>query len=1035
MNISTPFVRRPVATVLLTLALVLAGWLSYRLLPVAPLPQVDFPTIVVSASLPGASPETMASSVATPLERALGRIAGITEMSSSSSQGSTSVMLQFALEKNIDTAAREVQAAINAAMSMLPSGMPSNPTYRKMNPSDMPVMVLTLTSDKHPQSELYDLASNTVARKLAQVKGVGQVSVGGSSLPAVRVALNPDALAHYGLALDDVRSAIDAANANTPKGTLERGEQSWQVDANDRIRKAADYAPLIVRHQDGAVVRLRDVARVTDGVENTRNVGFHNDKRAILLLVSRQAGANIIETTDGVRAAVPALQAALGDEVALTVVEDRSPSVRASLHEAEFTLVISIGLVILVVFLFLRNGRATLIPSLAVPISLIGTFAVMYLAGFSLNNLSLMALIIATGFVVDDAIVVVEHIASRIEDGEPPFQAALAGARDVGFTVVSMSLSLVAVFIPILLMGGVMGRLFREFSVTLSAAILVSMVVSLTLTPMMCARLLKPLKHKPDAVADDAADRFIGRFMLRYRASLAWALTHSPLMMLILLATVGLNVYLYTVVPKGFFPEQDSGRLMGFAIADQGISFPALQEKLESYRRILMADPAVKHVMGFSGGSRGPGASTNTGQFIVILKDLSEREPVNLVLTRLRMQLGNVPGANMFLVNMQDLRIGARSGNATYQLTLKSDDLDALRAWAPRVEAAMRDVSQITDVNSDSQAKAIQVYINIDRDAARRLGIDVQTVTAVLNNSYTQRQVSTIYEAQNQYHVVLVVADAYRQSADALRSLQVVTSAGERVPLSSIASVSYNNAPLQVNHDGQFASTTVSFSLPDGVTLEQGQQAIREALRTVNLPLNVQAGFAGTAGELQKVVAQQPLLILAALVAVYIVLGMLYESYIHPLTILSTLPSAGVGALLALMACKTELSLIALIGIILLIGIVKKNAILMIDFALDAERRLGMAPREAILDAGVKRFRPIMMTTLAALLGALPLLLGTGGDAPLRRPLGIAIVGGLAVSQLLTLYTTPVVYLYLDRLRHWTNRRRGVTTDAPLEHL
>lgn len=1025
-GIASLFILRPVMTWLLTLAMVFAGWLAFGLLPVAPLPQVDFPTIQVSASLAGASPETMASSVATPLERSLGRISGISEMTSSSSQGSTSITLQFDLEKDINVAAREVQAAINAAASMLPSGMVNRPSYRKMNPSDMPSMVLTMTSKTRSMGELYDLASNLVSRKISQVQGVSQVSVAGSALPAVRVDINPDALVQQGLALDDVRNVISAANGNGPKGYLQNDEYSWQVDANDRLLRAKDYRSLIIATNQGAVTRLSDVANVYDSVEDIRNVGFHNNQRAILLMVSRESGANIIEMIDRIRLELPSIQSSLGEEIKLTVVEDRSPNIRGSLHEAEMTLVIAVALVILVVFLFLKNGRATLIPALAVPVSLITTFAVMYLCGYSLNNLTLMALIICTGFVVDDAIVVVEHISKRIEHGEPPLKAALRGAREVGFTVVSMSISLVAVFIPLLFMGDITGRLFREFAVTLSVAILISLFVSLTLTPMLCAYLLR---RRDAASVEGHADNqvkkgFFQRVQRGYGKSLAWTLDHSGLMLVVLLFTIAVNVYLYIAIPKGMFPDQDTGRLFGNARADQGVSFKELQSKLEAFRSILLTDPAVDQVMGMSGGGRGPGASSNSGMFIIILKDIRERDPAEVVIARLRPKLAQVPGASMFLVNMQDLRLGGRSSDSSYQMTLKSDDVKDLRAWENQVLSTLQTVPEITDVSGGGRSSSVQAYLKIDREAARRLGIDVNMVIALLNNSYAQRQISTIYQEQNQYRVVMGVADQYMQSPDILSSLYVITGSGARVPLSNLVTLGYNSAPAAVRHEGQFASITYSFNLQEGGNLEVAKQAVRQALATLNMPLNVQATFSGTASAQGKVLKQMPWLILAALVAVYIVLGMLYESYVHPLTILSTLPSAGVGALLALILFDTPLTLIALIGIILLIGIVKKNAILMIDFALMAEREQGLSSRAAILEACQQRLRPILMTTMAALLGALPLIFGTDGDAPLRRPLGIAIVGGLLLSQLLTLYTTPVVYLYLDRLRLWVLGRR-----------
>ncbi|WP_430293243.1 multidrug efflux RND transporter permease subunit [Pseudomonas sp. B1-22] len=1033
MNLSRPFILRPVATSLLTLALMLAGILSFGLLPVAPLPNVDFPTILVQAALPGASPETMASSVATPLERALGRIAGITDMTSSSSLGNTTIIVQFDLSKDIDGAAREVQSAINAAMSLLPTGMPNNPTYRKANPSDMPIMILTLTSDTYSRGQMYDLASTIVSPKLAQVKGVGQVSIGGSSLPAVRVDVNPDQLSQYGISLDNVRTAIDNTNADGPKGSLEFGGRHWQVDSNDQLRKASEYAPLIVHYnaETGAAVRLRDVAKVSDSVEDVRNAGFSDNLPAVLLIITRQPGANIIEATDAIHEQLPIIQDVLGPQVKLSVMDDRSPSIRSSLDEAELTLIISVMLVILVVYLFLRNGRATLIPSLAVPVSLVGTFAVMYLCGFSLNNLSLMALIIATGFVVDDAIVVVENIARRIEEGDPPLKAAIRGAREVSFTVLSMTLSLVAVFIPLLLMGGITGRLFREFSVTLAAAILVSLVVSLTLTPMLCARLLKPIERPQKASVARQTNRYFVAFMLRYRASLSWALEHSRLMVVIMLGCIALNVYLFVVVPKGFLPQQDSGRLRGFAVADQSISFQALDQKMAQFRTILSADPGVENVVGFVGG--GKWQSSNTGSFFVTLKDIGERDSADVIVNRLRKQLAKIPGATLYLQAGQDVRIGGRQSNAQYEFTLRSDDLALLREWGPKVEAVLNKVPQLVDVNSDAQDKGVQSRLVIDRDRAASLGVNVADVDAVLNNSYGQRQVSTIFNPLNQYHVVMEVDQPYQESPEELRQVYVIGGDGQRVPLSAFTHVEPSRAPLTVNHQGQFAATTFSFNLAPGALIGPARDAVMAALEPLHLPIDIQATFEGSAGAVQDTQNNMPWLILLALVSVYIVLGILYESYVHPLTILSTLPSAGVGALLTLMLFRTELSLIALIGVILLIGIVKKNAIMMIDFALDAERSLGLSPRDAILEACMKRFRPIMMTTLAAILGALPLIFGVGGDAALRRPLGMTIVGGLIGSQLLTLYTTPVVYLYLDRLRHWVNKKRGVRTDGALE--
>ncbi|MBX9753535.1 MAG: efflux RND transporter permease subunit, partial [Pseudomonadaceae bacterium] len=918
MSFSTPFIHRPVATLLLTVALLLAGGLSFSLLPVAPLPQVDFPYIVVNAAMPGASPETMASSVATPLERALGKISGIVEMTSASTLGNTQVVLQFDLERNIDGAAREVQAAINTAMSLLPTGMPRNPSYRKANPADMPIMILALTSETLSRGQLYDLASTVLAQKIAQAEGVGQVSVGGSSLPAVRVDLNPDALNQHGLALDDVRQAISDANSDGPKGAVEQGSQHWQIDGNDQLRSAAEFIPLIIRHNNlegGQVLRLGDVAEVSDSVENVRNAGFSGGQPAVLLIITRQPAANIIAATDAIHALLPALRETLGPAVKLKVMDDRSPNIRASLHEAEFTLMVSVALVILVVFAFLRNARATLIPSVAVPVSLIGTFVVMYLCNFSLNNLSLMALIIATGFVVDDAIVMLENIARRIEEGESPLAAALKGASEVGFTVLSMSLSLVAVFIPLLLMGGIPGRLFREFAVTLSAAVLISLLVSLTLTPMLCAKLLrgKVPQVEPATVAVQRAGRFTRLFAQlarHYRASLEWALDHSRLMMVILLSTIVLNFYLFAIVPKALFPQQDSGRLRGQAVADQSISFQALQEKLGQFRQILAADPAVANVAGFSGGGgRGSGGGgANTGSFFITLKPIDQREPMTVVASRLRKELAKVAGATLYLNPGQDLRIGGREGNAQYQFSLKSDDLELLRAATPRVEAAMRQLPELVDVSGDEQNKGLQTRLVIDRTTAARYGVDIEMISALLNNSFGQRQVSTIYNPLNQYRVVMEVGQTYQSSPDILEQVYVISSDGARVPVSTFARIEPSNAPLAVNHLGQFAATTFSFNLATDIPLEVGQAAILKALQPLHLPVAVQASFAGTAGAAQDTQNDMPMMILAALLAVYIVLGMLYESYVHPLTIISTLPSAGVGALLALLLCRTELS-------------------------------------------------------------------------------------------------------------------------------
>lgn len=1030
MILSAPFIVRPVATTLLSLAVVLVGGLAYFLLPVAPLPQVDIPTISVSASLPGASPETMASSVATPLERSLGSIAGVTEMTSSSSQGSTRVTLQFDISRDIDSAARDVQAAINAARSLLPTSLRSNPTYHKSNPSDAPIMTLAMTSGTLTQGKLYDLATTIVAQKLAQVNGVGEVTVGGSSLPAVRVDLIPGALSNRGVSLEEVRQALSAANANRPKGMVENESYHWQIMASDQLDSAEQYRPLIVAWRDGAPVRLSDVARVEDSVEDIFQTGFYNDRPAVLLIVRRQADANIIETVDAVRAQLPQLAAFLPGDVSLGVAQDRSPSIRASLHEAELTLVIAVGLVVMVVLLFLRRWRAAIIPSVAVPVSLVGTFCVMYLCGYTLNTISLMALIVATGFVVDDAIVVLENIMRHIERGASPMRAALRGSREVGFTVVSMSLSLIAVFIPILLMGGVVGRLFREFAVTLSAAILVSLVVSLTLTPMMCARLLRAepsggreREARQPGRAARALDALMGGMQRGYATSLQWVLRHARLTMLVLAGTIALNVYLYTVVPKGFFPQQDTGQLLGFFRADQGSSFQSTVPKLEHFRKVLMQDPAVESVTAYAGGRGG----SNSSFVQVQLKPLEVRKAsADEIINRLRARLQREPGARMFLVSQQDIRVGARATQGSYEYALLTGDLNLLRTWLPRVQRAMATLPELTDVDNAAEDKGRQVNLVIDREAASRLGISMASISAVLNNSFSQRQVSVMYGPLNQYRVVMGVNQQFARDPDSLKDVYVITDAGQRVPLAAVASYQVGNAPLRVYHQGMFVADSVSFSLAPGVSLGQATAAIDAAVARIGLPSDqIQAGFQGTAAELQKTLAQQPWLILAALVTMYIVLGMLYESLVHPLTILSTLPSAGIGALLALMVLGSEFTLIALIGVFLLIGIVKKNAIMMVDFALEAERRRGLSPREAIFEACQTRFRPIMMTTLAAIFGALPLVLATGPGVEMRQPLGITIVGGLVLSQILTLYTTPVVYLYLDRFRLWAARRRG----------
>ncbi|HEJ7973025.1 TPA: multidrug efflux RND transporter permease subunit MdtC [Serratia marcescens] len=1020
------FIHRPVATTLLTLAIAISGAIGFRLLPVSPLPQVDFPVISISASLPGASPETMASSVATPLERALGRIAGVNEMTSMSSLGSTRVILQFDLDRDINGAARDVQAAINAAQSLLPTGMPSRPSYRKVNPSDAPIMILTLTSDTYSQGQLYDFASTQLAQKISQTEGVGDVSVGGSSLPAVRVELNPSALFNQGVSLDTVRQAIANANVRRPQGAVENPQQRWQIQANDALKTADAYRPLIIHYNNGSAVRLADVAEVKDSVQDVRNAGMTDAKPAIILAISRAPDANIIETVDRIRAELPALQENIPASIQLNVAQDRSPTIRASLAEVEQSLAIAIGLVILVVFIFLRSGRATLIPAVAVPVSLIGSFAAMYLCGFSLNNLSLMALTIATGFVVDDAIVVLENISRHVEAGMKPINAALLGAREVGFTVLSMSVSLVAVFIPLLLMEGLPGRLFREFAVTLSVSIGLSLIVSLTLTPMMCAYLLR---HQPPRSQRRA--RGFGKMLLvlqqGYGRSLNWVLGHSRWVLAVFLATVALNVWLYISIPKTFFPEQDTGRLMGFIQADQSISFQAMRGKLEDFMKIVREDPDVENVTGFTGGSR-----TNSGSMFISLKPLSVRsDDAQKVIARLRARLAKEPGASLFLMAVQDIRVGGRQANASYQYTLLADDLAALREWEPKIRTALAALPELADVNSDQQDKGSEMDLVYDRETMARLGISVSDANNLLNNAFGQRQISTIYQPLNQYKVVMEVAPPYTQDVSSLDKMFIINNEGKAIPLSYFASWRPANAPLSVNHQGLSAASTVSFNLPDGGSLSDATAAIERTMTQLGVPSTVRGAFAGTAQVFQDTLKSQLILILAAIATVYIVLGVLYESYIHPLTILSTLPSAGVGALLALELFGAPFSLIALIGIMLLIGIVKKNAIMMVDFALEAQRNGGISAREAIFQASLLRFRPIMMTTLAALFGALPLVLTSGDGAELRQPLGITIAGGLVMSQLLTLYTTPVVYLYFDRLQAKFRRNKQL---APLPH-
>jgi multidrug efflux pump len=1027
-SLSEPFIRRPVATTLLTAAIALSGAIAFRLLPVSPLPQVDFPTISVGAGLPGASPETMASAVATPLERQFGRIAGVTEMTSTSYLGTTGITLQFDLNRDINAAARDVEAAINAARGYLPANLPSNPTYRKVNPADAPILILTLTSDIANQATMYDVASSILQQKLSQVGGVGQVFVGGSSLPAVRVELNPAVVNKYGIGMTQIASVLAGANANTPKGEITEGAASLRLRTTDQLLKAKQYIPLVVAYQNGAAVRLSDLGEVTDSVEDLRNAGLSNGKPAVLLVIFRQPAANIIDTVDRVYALVPQLQASIPPSIHIGVGMDRTTTIRASIHDVEWTLLVSIGLVILVVFVFLRSGWATFIPSVVVPLSLVGTFGVMYLLGYSLDNLSLMALTICTGFVVDDAIVVIENITRYLEQGMRPFEAALRGSKEIGFTVLSMSTSLVAVFIPILMMGGIVGRLFREFAVTLSIAIGVSLIVSLTTTPMMCARLLKRPGEVRHGWLFRASERMFDGLLNSYAAALRAVLRHPALTMVVLLITVSVNFYLFVIIPKGFFPEQDTGRLMGMVQAQQNISFQAMERKVKAIVNRVTADPAVANVVAFTGGSGG----TNTARMFVQLKDLSERKVgVGVVMARIRRKTANIPGASLFTQAVQDVRVGGRMSGAAYQYTLQTQDLAQLNDWAPRVLASLRKLPQLVDVNTDQQNNGLQSWLTIDRDTASRLGLSAQAIDSALYDAFGQRQVSTMYTQLNQYHVVMEVAPQYWQSPDTLKTLFVSAPSGKQVPLSAFTRLAASTTPLSVNHQGQFPSVTISFNLRPGAALGDAVDAILTAEQDMGVPATVLGSFSGTAQAFQSSLANEGILILTALIAVYIVLGVLYESYIHPITILSTLPSAGVGALLALLLFHTELSVIALIGIILLIGIVKKNAILMIDFALDTERQGGKSPRDAIYEACLLRFRPILMTTMAAMLGAFPLAFGVGTGAEMRRPLGIAIVGGLLVSQLLTLFTTPVVYLYLDSLRLWFERLRGRLRGLP----
>ncbi len=1035
MNISKPAIERPIATTLLTVALLLAGGLAYINLPVSPLPQIDFPVISVGASLPGASPETMASSVATPLERQFGRIAGINQMTSSSQLGSTGITMQFDLDRNIDAAARDVQAAINAARNYLPADLPSNPTYRKINPADSPVIILVMTSDAMTQDQMYDAADSIMGQKLSQIDGVGQVFVWGSSQPAVRIEANPNLLNKLNIGLETLRTAVAAENVNQAVGMLQDSNKSWIIHTNDQLKKAKYYQNLIIAYRNGAPVRLSDVAAVSDSYSNVYNAGSFDGKASVLIVAFRQPGANIIATADHVLAALPFLQASLPPSIRLQVGLDRTITTRASVADVERTLIISVILVVLVVFVFLREFRATMIPSVAVPMAIVGTFGVMYLCGYSLNNLSLMALTICTGFVVDDAIVVLENIMRHVEMGMPPYEAALLGAREIGFTVVSMSTSLIAVFIPILLMGGIVGRLFHEFAVTLSAAITVSLVVSLTTTPMLCARFLKAHDPGSHGVLYRMSERgfvWMNRF---YKASLGWVLRHQRLVLAITILTVFINVYLYVIVPKGFFPQQDTGRLQGIVMGDQDVSFDAMLQKTNQFISVVQHDPAVQHVLASVGG----GGAQNQARIWVILKPLNERKGVTAddVINRLRPKLAHVAGASAFFQPYQEMQIGGRVSNAEYQYTLSGEDLQELYEWAPKLTEKLKSISILKDVNSDQQVNGLEQNVIIDRDTAARLGITPSQIDNVLYDAFGQRQISTIYQTLNQYHVVLEVDPQYQMTPAALDSVYVITSGGAQVPLSAFAHFGTAATSLTVNHQGQFPSVTISFNLAPGASLGAATRLIEQTEMDMRLPATIHGSFQGTAAAFQDSLTSEPLLILAALIAVYIVLGILYESYIHPITILSTIPSAGTGALLALLLFHMQLDVISLIGIILLIGIVKKNAIMMIDFALEVERQGRMAS-EAIYEAALLRFRPIMMTTAAAMFGALPLALGHGMGSELRRPLGISIVGGLIVSQMLTLYTTPVVYIYLDRFQDWVlahipwRKKKAVKEEAPV---
>jgi multidrug efflux pump len=1092
MNISQPFISRPVATTLLTFGIALSGILAFSKLPVSPLPQVDYPTISVSASLPGASPETVATSVAEPLERHLGQIANVTEMTSNSGIGQTRITLQFDLNRDIDGAARDVQAAIVAARQDLPASLKSNPTYRKVNPADAPILILAMTSKTLTQGQMYDAASNVFQQQLSQITGIGQVIIGGSALPAVRAELNPQALYKYGIGLEDIRAALASANANSPKGTIDDGERRYQVYTNDQATEANDYKPLVVAYRNGAAVTLTDVAAVNNSVEDLRNLGLANGIPSVLIIIFRQPGANIIDVIDQVKAELPHLQAAMPADVNVSIAIDRSTTIRQSLHDTEMTLVIAIVLVVIVVFLFLRSIRATIIPGVAVPISILGTFSGMYLLGYSLDILSLMALTIATGFVVDDAIVVLENISRHLEEGVPRMRAALLGAQEVGFTVLSISLSLIAVFVPILLMGGILGRLFREFTITLSLAILISLAISLSTTPMMCALFLRP--RSPDAAPEGQQRKTIFDRILRgYEHTLGWALDHTGIVILVFLGAIGLNVVLFVIVPKGFFPTEDTGRLTGSLQADQSVSFQSMSKKLRQMMAIVQADPAVQTVVGYTGTGGGGFGTINTGSVFVSLVPIGQRPSIDAVIARLRPKLAQVPGGRLFLNAVQDIRAGGRQTNASYQYTLQSDSADDLFTWSPKLVQVLERSSIMSDVNSDQQQKGLETDLVIDRDTASRLGVTPAQIDNTLYDAFGQRQVSVIYSAINQYHVVMEIDPRYTQYPASLSDVYVATSGGgasgsatsnlpggtvvasstsqtsssetssataastansnsarnaainslatggksntssgaavsttqeTMIPLSALSHYKPGNTPLAVNHQGLFVASTISFNLQEGATLGEASAEINQAVNQIHMPASIHGSLAGTAQVFEQSLNNEPVLIAAAIAAVYILLGVLYESYIHPITILSTLPSAGVGALLALMLFRTEFDIIGMIGVILLIGIVKKNAIMMIDFAIEARRAQDLTPHDAIFKACLLRFRPIMMTTSAAILGAVPLALSFGNGSEIRRPLGISIMGGLVISQLLTLYTTPVLYLYMDRFGEWSARQR-----------